>query len=588
MEQKIKEKVDLVRSNRIYRLVTGILFPVAILAFCFIKVNQGMDITDSTYSLTNFSDKIELDGMWLFSTFYANVLGRLMFKMGFGKSLLLMNVATSCVKAALALASYFFFTYAVKTARELNFLGTIIAVGLCWCPTTILYNYLTYLFFGLGAVFLYLGLVREKKRYLVFAGFFLGSNLFVRLPNVCEAALIIAVWFYSAIKKEKFKVCLTKTLFCIGGYVAAFIPAFVLISLYGGVGKYIDGIKELFVMGSQTSGYSVIDQVKQSAEAYAFGWGCTEIVILMALMALLIFLVLPTKLTWLRYAASTVSTGMFGIALYKKRGLFDSNYFSYGAIYKIGIVVLTIVLIWFVTSVFFNNVTKEEKLLAVISIVIIIITPLGSNNGLYTNLNNMFFVLPSFLFLLVRFTGNNEHFRGIRYSIVLLLAAFTFQSVLFGKCFVFRDGTDQIPRDTEVYNAEVVKGMKTNFVRAGHMQGMFDFWKEESLAGTQLLLYGDVSGLGFYLESPIAISTAWPSLPSFSEEKFSTEMKELEGRIEQKGASAPVVILGTNEINGVLEEPTDKKQEILNKFLADFDYSLSYSNEEFSIYISNK
>lgn len=588
MEQKIKEKADLVRNNKIYKCVTGILFPVILLVFCFIKVNQGMDITDSTYSLTNFSEKIDLDGMWLFSTFYANVLGKLMFKLGLGKSLLLMNIATSCVKAALAFASYYFFTYAVKSARELNFLGTVIAVGLCWCPTTILYNYLTYLFFGLGAIFLYLGLVKEKKRFLVIAGFFLGSNLFVRLPNVCEVALIVAVWFYSAIRKEKFRECLTKTLFCIGGYVAAFVPAFVLICLYGGIGRYIDGIKELLVMGSRTSGYSVIDQVKQTAVAYVFGWDCTEIVILMALMALLIFLVLPAKLTWLRYAASTVSTAAFGIVLYKKRGMFDFNYFSYGAVYKFGIVVLSIALIWMIASFFFKSVTNEEKLLAVISVVIVLITPLGSNNGVYSNLNNMFFVLPSFLFLLVRFTGNNEHFRGIRYSFCLLLCGFLFQSVLFGTDFVFRDGTDGMTRDTEVYNADVVKGIKTNFVRAGHMQGMFDFWKEEDLAGTPLLLYGDVSGLGFYLESPIAISTAWPSLPSFSEEKFSLEMKELKGRIEEKGAEIPIVILGTKEIDGVMVNPTDEKQEILNKFLADFDYSLGYANEEFSIYITNR
>lgn len=588
MEQKIKEKADFVRNNGIYRVVTDILFPVLIIAFCFIKVNQGMDITDSTYSLTNFSDGIELDDMWMFSTFYANVLGRLMFKLGFGKSLLLMNIATGAVKAVLALASYYFFTYTVKIAKELSFLGTVMAVGLCWCPTTILYNYLTYLLFGLGAFFLYIGLVKEKKICLVAAGFFLGSNLFVRLPNVCETALIVSVWFYSIIKKEKIKECLTKTLFCVCGYLASFVPAAVLIYVYGGIGRYVAGIKDLFAMGASTSGYSVPDQIKITLDGYVFSWDCTEITVLMALMALLIFLVLPTKLTWLRYAVATFSTAAFGLILYKKRGMFDRNYFSYGAVYKYGVVILTISLVWFVAALFFKKVTDEEKLLSVISIIIIGITPLGSNNGAYTNLNNMFFVLPAFLYLLVRFTGNNEHFRGIRYSIVLFTLGFLFQCVMFGKCFVFRDGVNQIPRDTEVYNADVVKGMKTTYERAGHMQGMFDFWKEENLAGTPLLLYGDVSGLGFYLDSPIAISTAWPSLPSFSEEKFSVDIKELEGKIEQKGVSVPAVILGTNEIEGVLETPTDKKQEILNKFLADFDYSLRYANEEFSIYISNR
>lgn len=588
MELKIKEKVDLIRENKIYRIITAVLFPALIFAFCFIKVNQGMDITDSAYSLTNFSDGIKLDDMWMFSTFYANVLGKLLFKMGLGKSLILMNIATSFVKALMALAGYFFFTYAVKSARELNFLGILMAVGLCWCPTTILYNYLTYFFFTLGGIFLYMGLVKSKKRYLLLAGFFLGSNLFVRLPNVCETALIVAVWFYCIINKEKFKSALTKTLLCIGGYVAAFIPATVLIGIYGGVGRYIGGIKELLEMGSKTTGYSVVDQVRQTIDAYIFCWDCTEIVILMVLFSLLIFLVLPAKLTWLRYAASTVSTAVFGLILYRKRGMFSTFYCNYGAIYRYGGTVLSVILIWMIATLFFKKVSKEDKLLSVISLVFIVITPLGSNNDIFSTINNLFFVVPAFLYLLIRFTGNNEHFRGIRYSLALFMAGFLLQSVMFGKEFVFRDGVDMVPRDTEVYNAEVVKGIRTTYIRANHMQGMYDFWKEEKLAGTPLLLYGDVSGLGFYLESPIAISTAWPSLPSFSEEKFSLDMKELEEKISMKGYDLPAVILGATEVEGVVNAPANQKQEILNKFLADFDYSLKYANEEFSIYISEK
>ena len=180
MEQKIFEKINLVRNKKIYEVITGILFPVAILLFCFIKVNQGADITDSTYSLTNFSFADKMDVMWYVSTFYANVIGSLLIKLPMGNTLLMMNVYTGVFKAATALIGYFFFTKTVKAPRELSFIGTIAAVGLCWCPTTILYNYLTYLLFLAAVVSLYKGIVSDRIAPLVVAGFLLGTNVWVR------------------------------------------------------------------------------------------------------------------------------------------------------------------------------------------------------------------------------------------------------------------------------------------------------------------------------------------------------------------------------------------------------------------------
>ena len=74
MEQKIFEKINIVRDKKVYGVITGILFPVVILLFCFAKVNQGVDITDSTYSLTNFLFADQMDVMWYVSTFFANLI----------------------------------------------------------------------------------------------------------------------------------------------------------------------------------------------------------------------------------------------------------------------------------------------------------------------------------------------------------------------------------------------------------------------------------------------------------------------------------------------------------------------------------
>ena len=83
------------------------------------------------------------------------------------------------------------------------FAGEMIAIGFCWIPSGILYNYLSYFFFTLGAILLYQGLVEEKDGYLLAAGFSLGFNVFVRIPNLTQMALITGLWFYLWQKKQK-------------------------------------------------------------------------------------------------------------------------------------------------------------------------------------------------------------------------------------------------------------------------------------------------------------------------------------------------------------------------------------------------
>ena len=74
------------------------------------------------------------------------------------------------------------------------FLGEIIAIGFCWIPAGILYNYLSYFFLTLGVLLLYRGLISEKDKLLFAAGVVLGLNVFVRIPNVTQMSFIVGVW----------------------------------------------------------------------------------------------------------------------------------------------------------------------------------------------------------------------------------------------------------------------------------------------------------------------------------------------------------------------------------------------------------
>ena len=583
MELRIYTFYKKMSDKRIYRIISGILFLLLLLWMSFCRVNRGMDITDSTYSLTNFIFADKMDGMWYYSTFYANLLGSLMVRLPLGNTLLGMNVYTGFIRFLIGLLVYLFFTYEVKISRELSFIGSFIAVAFCWCPTTILYNYLTYLFFFLGAAFLYKGLTKEEKSSLIIAGFFLGTNFFVRLPNVSEAALIVALWIYSVLKREKFRKCFIKTLWCILGYVIAFIPGAVLIAVTRGFDAYITGIKELFSMTDESASYSPVAMVMDTARAYIRGWQWDEIAIFMMILCTLAFLVFPAKLTWLKYASSTAVTALFVFLLYRKN-LFDVNIYYHAAIYRSGALLLAIALVWFLGVFVGRKSSDDEKLLAAIALIVIVITPLGSNNQIYSNINNFFFVLPSFLYFVFRFVSGNEYFRGVRWSVFLLTLVIGLYAMIVSYSASFRDGLDG-RMVCSVNNNPVVKGMKTSESNAKCLEELFDLWDDKDLGGSKVLLYGNVSGLGFYLNAEPAISTAWPSLASFSTEKFENDMKTLDAFMKEKGETAPVVIIGQEEIPGLLSTEPVRKQEILKKFLEDNDYYVEYDNERFSVYL---
>ena len=131
------------------------------------------------------------------------------------------------------LLGYRFFR--TKMPSWLAFAGEIAAISFCWCPVVILYNYLSYLLFLLGAVLLFRGLAGGRPRCLILAGAALGVNALARFPgNILEAGLILAVWYYGLLKKKPVKKMAGETGLCILGYLGAFLLMLSgVIALYG-------------------------------------------------------------------------------------------------------------------------------------------------------------------------------------------------------------------------------------------------------------------------------------------------------------------------------------------------------------------
>ena len=126
---------------------------VFLFLYTFRNVNQGIDVTDTGYHFSNFIYMSEMDPMWIFSTYLASVLGHFFTWLPGGQTLLGMNIYTAVIPAVLGVVTFIFLVKVVKMKQLDAFAGVLVSLALCWCPTTCVYNYLTYLFFGQGPCF---------------------------------------------------------------------------------------------------------------------------------------------------------------------------------------------------------------------------------------------------------------------------------------------------------------------------------------------------------------------------------------------------------------------------------------------------
>ena len=175
---------------------------IVILAFYPLRhIGQGIDLWDTGYNYANFQyiGTEHMGSMWMFSTYLANVAGNWLTKLPNADTLRGMNLYTGLFVSVLALAGYFFCTRKLKMPKGIAFVGEMAAISLCWCPTALLYNYLTYVLFLSSFILLYLGLTKEKKGFLAGAGVLLGANVLVRFSNLPEMGMIVAVWAYDVI-----------------------------------------------------------------------------------------------------------------------------------------------------------------------------------------------------------------------------------------------------------------------------------------------------------------------------------------------------------------------------------------------------
>lgn len=601
--------------------IENILFPLALFLYPFIGVCQGLDLEDTTYSLANFQYFGEMNGTWMVATFLSNVWGNLLMHLPFGKTIIGMNCYTTLVQSAMALMVYL--TFRKKMPAPLVFLGEMIALGLCWASSAILYQNLTYFFMTAGILLLYRGLTecgvnRKKQRlYFVAAGLCLGVNVAVRMPNVVHAALILVVWYGIVLCNQQkpgfMQALVTSTGWCLAGYLAGFGLPFFAICLRYGISAYPDMVRTLFAMTEQATDYKPTSMLTGMFGDYGKGLYWLAFAVLCMAAA---GLAAAVRRLYGRVASETGQredsgkwdtyrvTGVIikvGYCLllavllrfYWGRGMFTFRYYDYSSIYDPTVLMLLVTIGMAVFSLIKKETATERKILAAAVLLEIFLTPLGSNNHLYPIINNLFLAAP---FLLWAVYDVDSHFAW-RYPLVGLVTLVLVQSIGFHATFAFNDGVFGEPRDRQVTFPEKAAGVWTNQEKSVLLEELARFATEEDLTGREVICYGGLPGLSYLLDMPPALSTGWLDLTSYRMEEYRRDLEAVEAG-HAAGKELPIVIVSTPVAAYLSDDgeaivwfgvdmesyAADEKLQILGAFLREHGYAECFGNAEYVVY----
>lgn len=555
--------------ERTKTICRNFICPLVLLLLPLRHIAQGIDISDTGYNLACFAWFGRLDGMWVYVTYLANAVGHLFTYLPMGGTMLGMNLYCSLVVSLTALLAWYFLRD--KISPFFVFAGEVLAILLCWCPHVILYNYLTYLALLAGTVLLYRGIVGNRKSFHVAAGFVLGLGVGARFSNLTHMALILGLWYDGFLKKRKASAVALDTAYCIAGYAAGIGAFLLMIQATYGLGGYFTMLFGLQAMSSGASGYSAGEMIAGAFIDYlgSMRWGVLFLLYMAA--GVLLFRLGGGKLRIAKKAAFTAGLAVLLRFVYG-RGMFGFDYNVYFSIFWWVSLFNTAALVTNAAALFRKDTDDQEKLLALLVLVTILILPLGSNNRSYPVINDLFLIAPATLYFINRFLPKSWPVRTVAAGCLIMLAV---QSIGFGTVFVFRDGSFTEKRDTKVENNGILKGMYTTKANAESLEEITQFWEEEDFAGTPVILYGDIPGLSYLLEAPSAITSTWANLESYNMTFWERDFAEVESRIDTE---RPVVMTGNDYT------PIDEKAELLQAFLERNGYEQVFRNAKVTVY----
>ncbi len=570
-----------------YKRVIRVVFIGILIVFSFLHVTTGFVLADEGYGFYNFEEFPNIDTTWAISTLYANLIGKLLTVLPFGHMVVGMKLYCAAI----------FVVFTVWEYRELSkhysevsvFIGLMISIGLCWTPKGLLYHYISYFIFNAVALLLIKAINSGKWVWYVVAGFLLGSNVFVRFPNITECALVLVLWAYGFIKHKK---VIKETLLCIAGYAVALAVGVVIIVRIWSLDAIREMLYGLFQIGTHVSEYNPRLYVLCMYYAYKIRVSFWLPFLLLGVVAYFTkrwFIQKNRIKFWIATSFEIVAFICLAVIMFVK-GKFTLIYDEFSSIENWATIFLVLAIIIFVLCLFSKKVETNDKLIALAALIIIAVTPMGGNCFIFESYNNLFLIAPVFVGLLSKKINKNSIPSGkvIPYSFTCLLVIIVVfvQALGFGLEYVREDGSFSKTDYAYVPNNYRLQGVKLKKEKAEMISSLQTFLKENGLADSKAIIWGNNPGLLYVLNLDNAMSHSWIYLYSYSDDAMIAELDRIAGGYDD--TDFPMIIYDKEtkfETVSLSDNEADFKGRVLFTFASENGYKKAYEDEQIGVMV---
>lgn len=536
-----------------------------VIIFPYLLIFQGLDFTDVGHSLTNYQ-QIFIEPSSIqnsFACWLTNIIGGIWTKIVGDLGLFGAKLGGALVISSTAFITYTIFKDFLEKKHLL--IGLLLAEIVAFSRSVIIihYNNLTSLFFILSVFFLYNGILHKKNNFIFFAGFILGLNIFIRFSNILGIILIVIV--------------------------------FIIMKLLGHYELFLNSLKNLFGMALDSSSSHAGEYLLR--RLYTDHLSVIKHSIRTIVITILISKIFCKVNRYLRDFALLFFSII--IVFYYFYDLRISYIFA-----LVGVMYIALI----ISIISFEKNNINIRLISLISLTVLFITPLGSGNGIRNAKYGMWLAFPLLVSYISRlrelnlninlntyFGRNNSKFLIKQSEMVfigkILIVFFLSFALIFSYRYTYRDTSRRINMHYQV-NHPKLQLVYTTKERAEVVEELLNKISKYAQKGDYLLCYEMTSMVHFLTQTKPYLYNSWPMLyqPMLFKEAVQraiNEKKELPVIIRAKKNTASFE--WPNSRTGLrISSQYIENRKIMECFIQAYHYKLIWENDFFQILLSDK
>ncbi len=532
-------------------------------------INKGIDVQDTCFYLTNyryvFTPSVQVNELYYL---LGEVLGGVIYHLFPGHELLALNGACAAVYTAVALLLY------GKLKKEMPKIplllcmlsGSMFAITWVHCVN---WNAWSVLFVTIGAWLLLCGIQRESLRLIGAAGFLLGLNAFVRMPNILFLSLVAVVFWNFRIKrgwKEGLKACLPMVA---GGALAGIIGLGISVGLLG-IDKFTEDFQVLTELGAEGDLHSVTTGIYQFLVGLKDGffvWLRYSVVLLVEVLALK---------TWKKKAEPgekrehymTVTAVFIAVFLGLITG-WEKDILHIQVFTAIAGIVFPGIAAWY-----YRKRDLPFSCLCLTAMIIEGFLTIGTDTATIYYRVYMGLPLAMTVCILGKWTCRRKEWSVFPAFAIAFVLSGAFR---YADSYIYHDG----PREelTETVDNPVFTGVYTTKERAeclNRLQRQLVPYEDY-----ELITIGNFTAAQAMTDMKPFFRSSWPDLDYLVDSLFEETLKE-----KLSEGIYPVVVIATEEVNGPYWMP--EKVEILERLVEKKPYVKVYGDHLYSLYVPER